>query len=84
MSVLWNGKLVGWLDLVNIDNFRFYGHWKSANSDTAKEFMSKLDKEEQLWVRVGNMDTWCTVEFPPDPFIEFTFRIGLSPDTDNQ
>lgn len=79
--IYWEGELVGWMLDFHIDHFKFYGTWKSANTPKSELFLKMLNIEDELlWVKVGNMDNWSTVEFPPDPTIEFTLRIGLTPD----
>jgi hypothetical protein len=80
-TIYWDGEAVGWMLDYQIDHFRFYGTWKSANTLKSEIFLEMLNTEDkQLWVKVGNMDTWWTVEFPPDPWIELTMRLDQKPD----
>ena len=80
-AVYWEDELVGWLSDYIIDNFRLYGQWIPTQTEKSLHFFEALSIEDnQLWVKVGNIDSWCTVEFPPDPNIEFTLRIYQHPD----
>lgn len=74
--LIWRDQIVGYIKNINVDMFDVYGEWLPLDSNVTGEFLSLLQRGEQLWVQVGIDVATCrgTVELEPGKNIEIKLR----------
>ncbi len=56
-DVYWNGKLLGNIKELHLDNFNMYGDWSIINKELYSHIKGKFDIDEDVIIVIGSDDS---------------------------